>query len=79
MKRIELVRDEMGNHCEREFVYAPLEWQKQGLQQTATGYGRKLNTGYKVMYAGKLRRVYAVCFSNVSSVYVQAFGGKRFI
>lgn len=79
MERIELIRDEMGNYCEREMVYAPLAWQVQGLQQTATGYGRKLNTGYKVMYAGKLRRVYAICISNVSSLYVQAFGANRFI
>jgi hypothetical protein len=68
--RIEVMKDEQGEYCEREFHYMPLEWQVQGLQQTATGYGRKLTTPYKVRYAGKLRRVYAVCCSNVSSLYI---------
>lgn len=68
--RIEIMKDEMGNYCERQFDYAPLWWHEKGLMQTATGYGRKLTTPYKVEYMGKKRRVYARCFSNVSSLYV---------
>lgn len=79
MDTIEVVRDEMGNYVERAFVYVPTEWQKQGLQQTATGYGSKLNTGYKVAYFGKVRRVYAVCYSNVASLYVMFNGQRRFL
>lgn len=68
--RIELMRDEMGNYTEREFYYSPLWWHEKGLTQTASGYGRKLTTPYKVEYMGKKRRVYALCFSNVASLYV---------
>ena len=77
--RIEVMRDEMGNYVERELVHAPLAWQVAGLQQTATGYGSRLNTGYKVMYAGKLRRVYAICYSNCASYYVNVFGSRRML
>lgn len=77
--RIEVMKDEMGNYVEREMVYSPTEWQKQGLQQTATGYGSKLNTGYKVAYFGKFRRVYAVCYSNAASLYVMFNGQRRFL
>jgi len=73
------MKDEQGNYCEREFIYDPTEWQKQGYQQTANGYGNKLNTGYKVLYAGKVRRVYAVCHSNVASLYVIVKGVKTFL
>lgn len=48
-----------------------LPWQKQGLQQTATGYGRKLVSPYILTTPdGKAHRVYAVCFSNCASHYV---------
>ena len=68
--RIEVIKDETGAYVERELVYAPTAWQKAGLQETATGYGRRLNSGYKIRYAGKVRRVYYVCISNVASYFV---------
>ena len=49
----------------------PLWWHKQGLQQTASGYGKKLTTEYVVTVPGERpRRVYATCFSNVASFYI---------
>lgn len=60
-------------------VDSPLWWHKAGLQQTATGYGRKLTTRYKVQFEGKLYRVYATCYSNVASHWFTVKGEKIFI
>lgn len=43
---------------------------KAGLQYTATGYGDKIPTIYKIQVQGRWRRVYSRCYSNVSSEYV---------
>jgi len=75
--RMELIRDESGQCVAREFHYVPTKWQKLGLSQTASGYGKQLNTGYMVHYDGRLRRVYAVCYSNVSSLYVLVKGQRK--
>lgn len=58
-----------------------LWWQKQGLQQTATGYGRKLTTEYMLHVPDSPRpyRVYAVCFSNVASFYILRKGEMLFL
>jgi len=58
-----------------QLVYKPLWWHERGLQQTASGYGRKLTTPYKVEHNGRLYRVYCVCFSNSGSLYILP-GGK---
>lgn len=50
-----------------ELVQKLTDWQKLGLQETASGYGRKLNTGLMIHFEGKLRRIYATCFSNAAS------------
>lgn len=51
-------------------------WQEKGLHQTATGYGRKLLTRYKVYYNGRWRRVYCCCISNSGTCYLtQPNGG----
>ncbi len=62
-----------------DFVEAWLPWQSAGLQQTATGYGRKLTTHRKVSFEGKLYRVYATCFSNVASHWFVTKGRKIFV
>jgi hypothetical protein len=64
-----------------------LEWQKRGLQQTASGYGRKLTTEYMVhiptsvsgRLADRAYRVYAICFSNVASFYIIRKGMTLFL
>jgi len=70
MNRIISIKDETGQYVERELIYAPLWWHKQGLQQTASGYGSKLTTPYKIQYQGRLRRVYARLYSNRGVNYV---------
>jgi len=52
-----------------------LWWQKQGLQETATGYGARLTTRWVIPLAlnsGKPRlyRVYCCCYSNVGTCYI---------
>ena len=58
-----------------------LWWQKQGLQQTATGYGRKLTTEYMLHLPDSKQsyRVYAICFSNVASFYILRKGERLFL
>jgi len=51
-------------------IDAPLWWHLEGRSQTATGYGRKLTTPYKVEHNGRLYRVYCVCFSNSGTLYI---------
>ena len=60
---------------ESQLIYSPLWWHERGLQQTASGYGRKLTTPYKVEHNGRLYRVYCICFSNSGSLYILP-GGK---
>jgi hypothetical protein len=51
--------------------FRPFWWHKQGLQQTASGYGSRLRTEYMLVVPNERpRRVYAVCWSNVASFYV---------
>lgn len=63
----------------KELIYAPTDWQRQGLQQTASGYGKKLNSGYKIAFNGKVYRVYATCYGNASSLWFTVNGEKIFV
>jgi hypothetical protein len=54
-----------------ELFDAPLPWQEAGLQQTASGYGRKLTSHRCVRLPdGRVRRVYVTCFSNSGSCWI---------
>lgn len=55
---------------EIEHKDAPLWYHTKGLQQTATGYGRKLTTPHMVKYNGKWRRVYVCQISNAVTAYI---------
>ena len=61
-----------------ELKYAPPDWMKRGLQETATGYGKRLNSGYMIHFNGKRYRVYVTCFSNAGTAWFKA-GGRRII
>ena len=55
----------------------PLEWQRLGLQYTATGYGTKIPTSKVIKWSdGKVRRVYCDIYSNVGSYYCMIHGCK---
>jgi len=61
--------------CDRsQLIYNPPEWMQRGLQQTASGYGGKLNSGYSIRFNGKLRRVYVMCYSNSGTAYIKHDG-----
>ncbi len=62
-----------------DFIRCPLWWHKKGLQQTTSGYGRKLTTVHKIRYHGRFYRVYAICYSNVSSLYIIVNKEKLYI
>lgn len=55
---------------EKDLIYSPLPWQKMGLQQTASGYGRKLTTTKKYRLNGRLYRVYCCQYSNSGTAYI---------
>ena len=74
--KIDAEVDLAGMLSPSDTIDAPLWWHEQGLTQTATGYGAKLTTRRKIRYKGRLRRVYATCFSNVASCWIQVKGEK---
>ena len=56
-----------------------LDWQVAGLQKTATGYGTKIPTSWKVRYLGKLRRIYQDVYSNSGVSYIIVNGKKLYL
>lgn len=58
-------------------VEKPLWWHKQGLSQTASGYGGKLTSSSCVKLAdGRVRRVYVTCYGNAGSAWIMLDGRK---
>ena len=47
-----------------------LPWQTMGLSYTATGYGHKIPTTYKVKHNNRWKRVYCRVFGNSGSLYI---------
>jgi hypothetical protein len=62
-----------------QLAHCPLDWQKRGLSQTASGYGSKLTSSFKISYEGKLYRLYTICFSNSGSTYFTVKGRKIYV
>ena len=61
-----------------ELIDSPMWYHKRGLMQTATGYGRKLNSGLKINFEGKLYRIYVCQYSNAGTAYF-TMKGERII
>lgn len=57
---------------EHKFADAP----KSG--KTASGYGAKLPTSHMLRINNRWRRVYAICYSNTSTLYIR-LNGMRYI
>ena len=66
-------------HITGVLIDAPLSWHKLGLQQTASGYGKKLTTRYKIAHKGRTYRVYACVFGNAGSSFIIVRGEKIFL
>jgi len=62
-----------------DYVHAPLWWHERGLSQTASGYGRKLTSPYKVPYGGRLYRVYMTQYGNAGTAYIVVKGERIII
>ncbi len=62
-----------------EFIDAPMWYHTRGLMQTATGYGKKLNTGKKALVGNREYRVYAICFSNTATYFIIIKGVKIYV
>jgi len=67
------------NITERDFISCPLWWQLQGLQYTATGYGSKIPTEYKVKHNNRLKRVYCCIYSNIGSLFIMQGKNRLYI
>lgn len=65
-----------ASDIEATLIDAPLWWHDRGLQKTASGYGKKIETRHKVNYLGRDRRVYVDVFGNAGSAYVIVKGEK---
>lgn len=59
----------------------PLWFHRQGLSETASGYGRRLRSTRMIRLAGeqRWRRVYVICYSNAGSAYVRIKGEQYFL
>lgn len=57
-----------------EHTLAPMYHHTRGLSYTATGYGSKIPTQYKVKYEGRLYRVYCHIYSNSGTCYIISKG-----
>jgi len=55
---------------DHEVKDVPLWWHKQGLQQTASGYGGKLASSKMVKLGNRWRRIYVACYGNSGTAYV---------
>lgn len=53
-----------------EPVESLLWWQEKGLSYTASGYGRKIPTRWKIKVTNRLYRVYCYIHSNVGFLYI---------
>lgn len=57
----------------------PLWWHRQGLSETASGYGRRLRSRYCVRTDdGRIRRIYITQYSNSGTAWVR-YGGRDFV
>lgn len=62
-----------------ELVYDPPAWMKAGRLQTASGYGSRLNSGLKIHFEGKLRRIYVTCYGTAGSSWFIVKGRKIYV
>lgn len=60
-------------------IERPLWFHTQGLQYTATGYGKRIPTEYMVRFNGRWRRVYCCIYSNSGTLYIGKLKDNLFI
>jgi len=57
----------------------PLWWQERNLSFTASGYGSKIPTEYKVKFNNRWMRVYCTIYGNSGSLWIKSKGIKYFV
>jgi len=57
-------------------ISEPMPHHERGLCYTASGYGAKIPTAYKVIYKNRLYRLYTAIYSNIGTTYIIAAGTK---
>lgn len=62
-----------------DLIHRPLWFHKLDVQETASGYGKKLRFPYMIKYRNKLRRIYVCQYSNVSTMYILVKGIIRIV
>jgi len=60
-------------------TWDPPAWLAAGRQQTASGYGSRLNSGYTVKHNGRTYRIYTVCWSNCGTSYITTKTGRLYV
>lgn len=66
--------------CDKaDLVYSPPDWMKRGLQETRSGYGKRLNSGYLIKFLGRWYRIYTTIFSNKGSCWFKTRGKTIFV
>ena len=63
-------------HYDLPFIECLLLMHRLGHSQTASGYGTKLTSRWKVRVEGRLRRVYITQWANAGSLWI-IVGGRR--
>ncbi len=62
---------------EYRWRHRPLWFHTAGLQETASGYGKRLRSTREVFVGGRWRRVYITIFSNSGTAWIVLKGVKR--
>lgn len=55
------------------------EWMRRGLQETASGYGKRLNSGWMIQFNGRLYRIYTTIYSNNGSCWFRTKGRTIYV
>ena len=65
--------------CEKkDLIYSPLEWQIKGLQQTKSGYGKKITSWYSIYFQNRKYRIYVTIYSNNGTAWFKT-GNQKII
>ena len=59
-----------------DLIDSPMWFHKKGLSETRSGYGRRLNSGYKIMFNGRQYRCYVTIFSNSGTMWFKCKGTR---
>lgn len=69
------VRDGRIRADRSELIWNPPKW-KRGLQETASGYGKRLNSGWMINFEGRKHRIYVTIYGNSGSSWFMSRGRK---